>query len=271
MSSRTDVSTGVGDNKVVSIENISKIYGSGDETVTALEDIDIDLGEGEFLSLVGPSGCGKSTLLHITSGILEPTEGQVRINSVDVQASEHPRHSVGLVFQQPVLLEWRTVVQNILLPTQIMLGNGLLSGEEMEYENRAHDLIELVGLEGFEDSYPQELSGGMQQRVGICQSLIYDPEVLLMDEPFGSLDALTKKELNAEFLELWHETKKTVLFVTHDLEEAVFLSDRIVVMSPRPGQIQATIEVDLPRPRTSETRTREDFNELVAEAQKYFT
>jgi NitT/TauT family transport system ATP-binding protein len=255
---------------VVSVDHVSKIYGDGPESVTALNDIDIDVRRGEFLSIVGPSGCGKSTLLHLTGGILEPTEGTITFEGVDVQSPEHENNSVGLVFQHPILLEWRTVLQNVLLPIQIMLGNGSMEGDMDEYREEARRLIELVGLDGFEDAYPNELSGGMQQRVSICQSIIYDPSLLLMDEPFGSLDALTKKQLNAEFLELWAQEEMTIVFVTHDLEEAVFLSDRIAVMSARPGEIVDVIDVGIDRPRTDETRQSDEYHEYVSQAYEYF-
>ncbi|MDX1746853.1 MAG: ABC transporter ATP-binding protein [Halobacteriales archaeon] len=256
---------------MVSVEGLTKTYGGEEGTVTAVEDIDLEVARGEFLSIVGPSGCGKTTLLHLAGGILDPTAGRVRINGIDVQTPEHQKHSVGLVFQRPVLLEWRSVISNVMLPIQIMVKNGSLDGVVEDYRDRAYELLGLVGLEGFEEAYPQELSGGMQQRVSICQSLIYDPAVLLMDEPFGSLDALTKNKLNEEFLDIWNEQQKTVLFVTHDLDEAVFLSDRIVVMSPRPGRIIDVIEVDIARPRTDETRTSEAYHDLVARAYGHFT
>ena len=254
----------------VSIDHVTKIYGEGPESVTALNDIDLDVRQGEFVSIVGPSGCGKSTLLHLTGGILEPTEGTVTFNGVDVQSKEHENSSVGLVFQRPILLEWRTVLQNILLPVQIMIGNGSMEGDVDEYREEAHRLIELVGLDGFADAYPNELSGGMQQRVSICQSIIYDPSLLLMDEPFGSLDALTKKQLNEEFLELWSRQDMTIIFITHDLEEAVFMSDRVAVMSPRPGELVDIIDVDIDRPRTEDTRTTTEYHDYVSRTYEYF-
>lgn len=255
----------------ISIRNITKVYGDGAEAVTALRNIDLDIQQGEFVSLVGPSGCGKSTLLHLTGGILSPTEGTITFNGVDVQSAEHENSSVGLVFQHPILLEWRTVLQNILLPVQIMVGNGSMDGSVDDYRDEANRLIELVGLGGFADAYPNELSGGMQQRVSICQSILYDPSLLLMDEPFGSLDALTKKQLNEEFLDLWGQEEMTIVFVTHDLEEAVFMSDRIAVMSARPGEIIDVIDVGIDRPRTEDTRTTTEYHEYVSEAYQYFT
>jgi len=256
----------------ITYDGVDKVYGTdpAEESVTALKGIDLDIERGEFVSVVGPSGCGKSTLLHLAAGILEPTNGSVEINGADVQSPEHQRNEVGLVFQHPVALEWRTVRKNILLPVQILKENGALDGDMDDYRERADELISLVGLEGFGDSYPNELSGGMQQRVTISQSLIYNPSVLLMDEPFGSLDALTKDELNLELLRIWRETAKTILFITHDLDEAVFLSDRVIVLSPRPGEVVDDIEIDLDRPRTEETRGTERFVELSTTLHQHF-
>jgi NitT/TauT family transport system ATP-binding protein len=257
----------------ISFTGVDKIYGADDpaeESVTALSDIDLDVQSGEFVSVVGPSGCGKTTLLHLAAGILEPTSGIVEISGVDVQSPEHERNEVGLVFQQPVALDWRTVRKNIMLPVQILKENGAIEGSMDEYRDRADDFISLVGLKGFGDAYPNELSGGMQQRVTITQALIYNPSVLLMDEPFGSLDALTKGELNLELLRIWRETEKTILFITHDLDEAVFLSDRVIVLSPRPGEIDDDIEIDLARPRSEDTRGTERFVELSTELHQHF-
>ncbi|QLG28974.1 ABC transporter ATP-binding protein [Halorarum halophilum] len=257
----------------ISFSGVDKVYGAdeaAEESVTALKDIDLDISRGEFVSVVGPSGCGKTTLLHLAAGLLEATDGAVKINGVDVQSPDHERKEVGLVFQHPVALEWRTVLKNIMLPIQILRENGAIEGDMSEYRERAEELISLVGLEGFGDSYPNELSGGMQQRVTISQALIYNPSVLLMDEPFGSLDAMTKDELNLELLRIWRETEKTVLFITHDLDEAVFLSDRVIVLSPRPGQVADVIDIDLDRPRTDDTRGSERFVELSAKLHQHF-
>ncbi len=258
---------------LISFNSVDKIYGrdsAAEESVAALEDVNLDIERGEFVSVVGPSGCGKSTLLHMAAGILESTNGTVEINGIAVQSDEHQRNEVGLVFQHPVALEWRTVRKNLLLPVQILKENGEIEGDMDHYRERADDLISLVGLEGFESSYPNELSGGMQQRVTLTQALIYNPSVLLMDEPFGSLDAMTKGELNLELLRIWNETEKTILFITHDLDEAVFLSDRVVVLSPRPGQIVDEIEIDLERPRSEDTRGTERFVELATELRQHF-
>jgi NitT/TauT family transport system ATP-binding protein len=257
---------------VVSYDGVKKVYGEGEEgeTLTALTDIDFDVGEREFVSIVGPSGCGKSTLLHLTAALIEATDGSVEIEGLDVMSEAHKQHKVGLVFQSPVLLDWRTVLKNIMLPAEIMDQNGVLDEDLEHYRDRALDLIELVGLEGFEDSYPQELSGGMKQRVSICRSLVYDPPVLLMDEPFGALDALTRDQMNEELLRIWEETNKTILFVTHNLDEAVFLSDRVVVLDSRPGRILDIVDVDLDRPRNDETRTEDAYHDKVAEVYQYF-
>jgi len=256
----------------MSFDGVDKIYNqnSAGETVTALQDIKLDVEDREFVSVVGPSGCGKSTLLHLAAGILEPTNGTIEIDGVDVQSEHHQRSEVGLVFQHPVALQWRNVKNNVLLPVQILKNNGEVDESMDYYKERADELLNLVGLDGFGNSYPNELSGGMQQRVTITQALIYDPSVLLMDEPFGSLDAMTKDELNLELLRIWDETEKTVLFITHDLDEAVFLSDRVVVLSSRPGEIVDTVEIDLPRPRTDETWGSQRFVELSAELHQPF-
>lgn len=277
MSNKTASESPAGDTvsgeSAISFEGVDKVYGAdtmAEESVTALEDIDIDIERGEFVSVVGPSGCGKTTLLHMAAGLLEATKGSIEIGGVDVQSPRHQRKEVGLVFQHPVALEWRTVLKNIMLPVQILRENGAIDGDMDEYRERARELISLVGLEGFGDSYPNELSGGMQQRVTISQALIYNPSVLLMDEPFGSLDAMTKDELNLELLRIWRETEKTILFITHDLDEAVFLSDRVIVLSPRPGQVADDIEIDLERPRSDETRSTERFIELSTRVHQHF-
>jgi len=258
--------------QVITFDGVDKVYGTDpvEESVTALQDIDLEIERREFVSVVGPSGCGKSTLLHLAAGILEPTSGSVNINGANVQGPQHERKEVGLVFQHPVALEWRNVRKNILLPVQILKENGAIDGDMDEYRERADELLSLVGLDGFGSAYPNELSGGMQQRVTISQALIYNPSVLLMDEPFGSLDAMTKDELNLELLRIWRETEKTILFITHDLDEAVFLSDRVVVLSQRPGQVVDDIEIDLERPRNEETRGTERFVELSTRLHQHF-
>jgi NitT/TauT family transport system ATP-binding protein len=209
--------------------------------VLALRDVSLDVRDNEFLTIVGRSGCGKSTLLKLIAGLLPLSSGTITLDGSPVTG---PRRDVGIVFQSAVLLDWRTSLANVLLPIEFQ------KLDRRAHEPRARELLELVGLKGFEDRYPRSLSGGMQQRVGICRALIADPRVLLMDEPFGALDALTREELSLELLRIWEERKKTVLFVTHSIPEAVLLADRVVVMTARPGQVAGIIEVDLPRPRT---------------------
>lgn len=255
---------------MITFDGVTKQYGEGADSVLAIEDISFSLEEGEFVSLVGPSGSGKTTVLHMTTGILEPTNGSIAVAGTDVQSPKHQKHKVGLVFQQPVLLEWRTVRKNILLPVEIMHRNGLLDQDMGYYQERADELLQLVGLEQFDDAYPKELSGGMQQRVSICRSLIYDPPALLMDEPFGALDALTRQKMNEELLDIWQETEKTIFFVTHNLEEAVFLSDKVVVLSSRPGRVLDIVDVDLERPRNEDTRTQEEYHDCVSRVYEYF-
>ena len=213
----------------IEVANLTKDYDGTSHTVQALRDVSFTVRRGEFLSVVGRSGCGKSTLLNMIAGLDLPTEGKVQINGALVLS---PSTKVGFVFQRPVLLEWRTTLENILLPIEILGLDG------RRHRSRAQDLIDLIGLTGFENAYPNELSGGMQQRVSLARSLIYDPDILLMDEPFGALDAITREVMDLELLRIWQASGKTIIFVTHDIAEAVFLSDRVVLMTPRPGRDQ---------------------------------
>src|SRR5947207_1544743 len=222
---------------------------SGD-LVTALQDINLRVEENEFLTIVGPSGCGKSTLLKLAAGLMLPTRGKVVFQGRIV---DRPHRDVGLIFQQPVLLKWRTVLGNVLLPIEY------LHLPVREHRQRALDLLAAVGLQGFEDKLPRELSGGMQQRAAIARALIFDPQVLLMDEPFGALDAMTREELSLELLRIWEERRKTIFFVTHSIPEAILLADRVVVMTPRPGRIARVLEIDLPLPRSVELEFDERF------------
>jgi NitT/TauT family transport system ATP-binding protein len=208
--------------------------------LVALQDCSAIVYRAEFVAIVGPSGCGKSTLLKIASRVLDGTQGEVRFEG---QPLKRPTSRIGMVFQQPILLPWRTVLDNVLFPID-MMGRSIRDSEPV-----ARDLLELVGLAGFESAMPGELSGGMQQRVAICRALVYDPSVLLMDEPFAALDAMTREELGMELLRIWNERRKTVLFVTHSIPEAILLADRVFVMTARPGRIAACIPIDLPRPR----------------------
>jgi NitT/TauT family transport system ATP-binding protein len=239
---------------LIAVDSVCRVFTSGARTVNALEYISCEVHTSEFVSIVGPSGCGKSTLLKILSGLLPASSGRIEISGKTVN---QPLENVGMVFQAPVLLKWRSVLGNILLPVEFAKRN------VADYMDRARSLIRLVGLEGFEEMYPHQLSGGMQQRVSLCRALVTDPQLLLMDEPFGALDAMTRDELDLELLRLWEEKKKTVLFVTHSIQEAVFLSDRVFVMSARPGRLLEALSIDLPRPRTLEMMSSLAFGEYT--------
>jgi NitT/TauT family transport system ATP-binding protein len=244
---------------VVSITGLSKVFGKGG--VTALQGIELEVGRGEFVSLIGPSGCGKSTLLRIVGDITEPTEGDVTVNGKSARRARLDR-DYGIVFQAPVLYDWRTVTKNIALPLE------MLGWDRAKRAARVKDMVELVELNGFEKHHPWQLSGGMQQRVSIARALSFSPALLLMDEPFGALDEMTRERLNLELLRIWAETGSTVIFVTHSISEAVFLSTRVVVMSPRPGRIAGVVSVDLPQPRTAATREEPRFFELVTQVRE---
>jgi len=239
---------------IISVRQLSLRYGRGESGVLALSDISFSVGDGEFIAVVGPSGCGKSTLLKILAGLLPQTAGEANLKGSPI---EGPRRDIGVVFQSPVLFPWRTVLGNTMLPADVQR----LDKEEMR--KRALELIKLVGLSGFEGRYPRELSGGMQQRVGIVRALIHDPTILLMDEPFGALDAMTRESMNVELQRIWMERRKTVLFITHSTAEAVYLADRVIVMTPRPGKIGDEFEVDLPRPRELDVMNTEAFGAYV--------
>ncbi len=228
---------------------VSLAYASATGAIHALDDVSVAVAPGEFLSILGPSGCGQSTLLNVLGGLLAPTAGEVRFDDRPVAA---PSARMGFVFQEPVLLPWRSVLANVLLPVEILrLGRG--------HEPRARDLLDLLGLGGFAANYPRELSGGMRQRVAIARALLLDPEVLLMDEPFGALDAINREKMNLELLRVWQGSRKTIVFVTHSIPEAVFLSDRVVAMTERPGRVKQVYPVDLPRPRTLATMEDETY------------
>ncbi len=232
-------------------------YRADSGPVEALRDITFSVDRSELVALVGPSGCGKSTLLRIIAGLRPATEGRI---AVDGRAVTKPIAAVGMVFQAPVLLKWRRIFDNVLLPAELA---GL---NPAAYRARAGDLLRLVGLRDFGEKLPRELSGGMQQRAALCRALLLDPPLLLMDEPFGALDAMTRDELNLELLHVWGEgshQRKTILFVTHSIAEAVFLADRVVVMTPRPGRVASVVSVRLPRPRTIATRGSADFGALT--------
>lgn len=231
--------------------------------VKALSHISLDIKRGEFISLLGPSGCGKTTLLRMISDLLEPTSGSVRIGGMTPKEIRL-QQKFGIVFQSPVLLEWRTVKKNIELPLEIMYQS------KHERSERADKMLELVGLTDFANHYPKQLSGGMQQRVGIARAFAIRPELLLMDEPFSALDEFTKEKLHEDLLNIWRKTNKTVIFVTHNIEEAVFLSDRVCVLSPHPGRLSAVVDIDLGRPRTLEMKDNPHFSELVSKVRNSF-
>jgi NitT/TauT family transport system ATP-binding protein len=243
-------SKGEADQPYLSLQGLSMIYGSRDGPVRALDQVSLWARRGEFLSVLGPSGCGKSTLLMIAAGLMRPSSGTV---SIDGQSVTRPRTDIGIVFQSPVLLEWRTALGNVMLQAEAK------KLERTAAERRARDLLASVGLAGFEDKYPHELSGGMRQRVSLCRALIHNPHQLMMDEPFGALDALTRDQLVLDLQQIWNERRMTVLFITHSVPEAVFLSDRIMVMTPRPGRVDRVIGIELPRPRTLAMRETPEF------------
>jgi NitT/TauT family transport system ATP-binding protein len=238
---------------VVELEGVKKTFGGG---TTALMDIDLEIGEREFISLIGPSGCGKSTLLRIIGDLIEPSAGAVRVNGKPARQARAD-HDYGIIFQDAVLYDWRTVARNIALPLE------LAGWDRRRRAQRIDEMLALVELQAFADHHPWQLSGGMQQRVSIARALSFDPALLLMDEPFGALDEMTRERLNAELLRIWDASGSTIVFVTHSIAEAVFLSTRVVVMSARPGRISDVIPVDLPQPRTAATREETRFFELV--------
>ena len=248
--------------ELIGLDQVGMTYEAASGPVEALAGISLSVGVGEFVSLVGPSGCGKSTLLRIVAGLRPATAGTVTVAGQEVR---EPIRDIGMVFQAPILLKWRSILQNVLLPAE------LAGKDPVAFHARAMRLLEMAGLQGFGEKLPRELSGGMQQRAALCRALLLDPPLLLMDEPFGALDAMTRDDMALELLRIWgerdvaREARKTVLFVTHSIPEAVFLSDRVVVMSPRPGRIAADLRIDLPRPRTVEMRASEAFGRLNLE------
>jgi NitT/TauT family transport system ATP-binding protein len=243
------------------VRGLDLVYASTRGPVKALSGLSFDVEAGAFVSVLGPSGCGKSTLLKLASGLLKPTSGRIELSG---RAIDGPRCEVGIVFQQPTLLPWKTVLENALVPVRAMRGDIAAAIA------RARELLRMVKLDAFAGHYPHELSGGMQQRVGIARALVHDPALLLMDEPFAALDAMTRENMMVELQRIWAGTGKSVLFITHSIPEAVFLSDRVVVMSPRPGRVLRTLEIDLPRPRTIDTMGTARFAELCNELRHDF-
>jgi len=246
----------------VEISGVSKTYRTArGERVHALDAVSLDLKAGEFVSIVGPSGCGKSTLMMLISGLIPASTGEIRVGGRPVAG---PAPEAGIVFQRDLLLEWRTILANVLLPCEIK------HQDRSRYTDKARHLLAMVGLGGFEEKYPSELSGGMRQRVAICRALVQEPGLLLMDEPFGALDALTREQMNLDLQRMWGEARNTVLFITHSIEEAVFLSDRVMIMSPRPGRILDVLAVGQERPRGAHTRSERRFAECIEHIRQLF-
>jgi NitT/TauT family transport system ATP-binding protein len=239
----------------ISLRNVRKVYRSGGTEFLAVSDVTMDVQEGELVSLVGPSGCGKTTVLKILAGLHGADGGSVKIGNANTPFD--PARDIGMVFQQALLLKWRTILDNVLLPAEIV-------GMPMKAARaRARDLLNLVGLAGYEDKYPQQLSGGMQQRTAIARAFIHDPKLILMDEPFGALDAMTREKMNLELLHIWRKAKKTIVFVTHGITEAVFLGTRVIVLTAGPARMADNFQVDLPHPRTLDMKTSETFGEYT--------
>jgi NitT/TauT family transport system ATP-binding protein len=235
----------------IHLDGVSKVYRTRGEEFVAVSDVTLEIDAGEFVSLVGPSGCGKTTVLKVLAGLHPHDQGTVEIGSADT--SFDPSRDIGMVFQQALLLKWRRIIDNVLLPAEIL---GLPNRESRE---RARDLLQMVGLGEFADKYPYELSGGMQQRAAIARALVHDPKLILMDEPFGALDALTRERMNLELMRIWQESRKTIIFVTHSIQEAVFLGTRVAVLTAGPARMADHFTVDLPMPRTLDIKTHENF------------
>jgi len=251
----------VGRGPIISVQGVSKVFGAGAQRTHALDGVSLDIESGEFTSIIGPSGCGKSTLLRIVGDLVEPSSGTVTVKGKTPHQARLDR-DYGIVFQTPVLYEWRTVRRNVELPLDVM------GTPRAEWHSRADAMLHMVGLKAFADHYPWQLSGGMQQRVAIARALVFNPSILLMDEPFGALDEMTRERLNTELMNIWIQTSATVLFITHSISEAVFLSSRVMVMSPRPGRIDRVVTIDLPRPRTAHTRATPRFFERVTQVRE---
>jgi len=241
--------------------NLSKRYHHNGTMLPVLSDLSFGVDDREFVCMVGPSGCGKTTLLRLIAGLEPPTSGEVRLGG---QPVNQPRRAVGLVFQQPTLMDWRTVAENVALPLET---NGF-RGRKAAMRQRVQSMVDLVGLSGFEEAHPLQLSGGMAQRVALARALVHDPQLLLLDEPFGALDALTRERMAQELLEIWRARRKTVLMVTHSVSEAIFLADRVLVLGPRPTEIVAEASIDLPRPRSWDVVGTRAFGKLTTQVRK---
>ena len=247
---------------VISAHDINKIFNPGtDEEVIALQDINLEIVSGEFISLIGPSGCGKSTLMRLVGDLLQPTSGELLVNG-KTPADARSDRDYGMVFQAATLYDWRNVAKNVQLPLEVM------GYSKADRHKRAQEMLEMVELGAFAKHFPWQLSGGMQQRVSIARALVFDPSILLMDEPFGALDEFTRERMNLELLRIWEQTRKTIIFVTHSISEAVFLSSRIVVMSPRPGRITEIVNNELPYPRDFKTRDSAVYHGLVSDVRE---
>jgi len=253
------------ENIEIKIENLSMVYQdkNGGQPVTALKDVNLEIKEGEFISLLGPSGCGKTTLLRIIADLLQHTSGKVTVRGQSPRDIRLQK-KYGIVFQNPVLYDWRTVRRNVCMPME------LLGMKKPERTSQVTKMLDLVGLSNFGKHYPYELSGGMQQRVGIARALAINPEILLMDEPFSALDEFTREKLHEDLLNIWNKTNKTIVFVTHNISEAVFLSDRVVVLSPHPGRVSAVIDINIPRPRNMESKQTPQFYDYITKIRNSF-
>ncbi len=253
-----------GKQTAIAFQGVRKEFGNGANATLAVESVDLDIAEREFVSLIGPSGCGKSTLLRLAADLIEPSGGSVLVNSKTPRQARLDR-DYGFIFQAPTLFDWRTVWKNVALPLEIMKISGMSREKKDEEIER---LLRMVGLDGFESHHPYQLSGGMQQRVSLARALVFRPSILLMDEPFGALDEITRDRMNLELHRIWEETNTTILFVTHSIPEAVLLSGRVVVMTARPGRVQEIIPIDLPYPRTTEVEESTRYYELVTEVRE---